>query len=502
MICLCLTGETRHEWTQQIDRNREYVGMVEMRVDLLRPAERTPTALGAWWEQHGGGLDSILTIRRRRDLGRWEGDEAQRLFLYSRLIPAIMPDYIDIELDRRGNPGWDQLALMFRAQEGTVLRSHHEAEEMPTDLAGTMALLAADPQEIPKLAIPCASTADLVRYLEAISEFRTRMNRRTAVWVGMGEYGRPTRLLPTRIGSLWTYAVEENAVAPGQISVHDLSQLYRINEAQPDWPVFAVVGDPIAHSASPRYHNERFASDGAQALYVPIRIDRFDQFEPLARLLGLSGVSVTVPHKRAALRFAGESEDEARRIGAANTLLYKRGPDGFFWIAANTDVEGFLAPLHTGTPSLDDGNAAAAVIGAGGAARAAVAGLIRLGYRPFVFNRTPERARDLVTDFELPADAAQSLDSGTGITAWMERTGIEPDLIVQTTSAGLDGVTDPMPRYEFGGRETLYEMIYDPLETPVVARARAAGCRVVTGTAMFEAQAAAQYRRFVEIISG
>lgn len=507
MICLCLNGETRHEWTRQIEQNREWVGMVELRVDLLHPAERTPTALGAWWEQHGKGLEAILTIRRSRDLGRWEGDEAQRLFLFTRLIPAVMPQFIDIELDRQGNPGWDQLALMFRAQEGTVIRSHHEPHAMPDDLGSVMARLASDPQEIPKLAVPCDSTADLIRLLEAVREFRRRMSRRSAIWIGMGEHGQPTRLLPARVGSLWTYAFdgEGEAPAPGQIAVRDLSELYRINEAQPDWPVFAVVGSPIAHSASPRYHNARFASDGAAAVYVPILIDHFDQFVPLAELLGIRGASVTVPHKAAALAFADESDEKTRAIGAANTLLADGNADERRWIAANTDVTGFLAPLErvdisdTQDPS---GGAVAAVIGAGGAARACVAALLEIGYRPILFNRTLERAQSVAKDFSLPSEDARALDGGAGITKLTEERGAAPELIVQTTSVGLDGESDPLSAYSFGGDETVYDLIYEPRETPLVRRARAAGCVTINGEAMFEAQAAQQYNHFLRLIAG
>jgi len=492
--------------------------MVEMRVDLLHPAERTPTALGAWWEQHGGGLDAILTIRRSRDLGRWEGDEAQRLFLFTRLIPAVMPQYIDIELDRQGNPGWDQLALMFRAQDGTVIRSHHETHGMPEDPAGLMARLAADAQEIPKLAVPCESTDELIRLLQAARGFRRRMNRRNGIWIGMGEYGQPSRLLPARIGSLWTYAFDADgtAPAPGQVPVEDLSRLYRINEAQPDWPVFAVLGSPIAHSASPRYHNGRFSSDGIDAVYVPIHLDRFEQFSTLADLLGILGASVTVPHKAAALAFADECDEETQRIGAANTVLLEGSPEERRWVAANTDVAGFLAPLqgpdmeYAGGSGSANGSTAdgatgtapvAAVIGAGGAARAVVAGLLRYGYRPILFNRTVERAETLATDFGLPPEDARSLDRGAGIEAFLSEHGGPPRLIVQTTSVGLDGEDDPAREYRFAGSEVVYDLIYHPAETPFLARARGAGCDTINGEAMFETQAAEQYRRFIRLLA-
>jgi 3-dehydroquinate dehydratase / shikimate dehydrogenase len=500
MICLCLSGETLTAWDESVRANRSWINMVELRVDLLKPAERSPRAIAAWRTRCAADLPVLLTIRRVRDLGRWEGDDAQRAFLLRDLIETLHPDYVDIELDRRGEPVWDQLALQVRSHGGTVLRSHHEVQGTPEEISSRMALLAREVREMPMLTVKIRTAADLATLVNAADEFSRRMPRRDAVWVGTGETGLISRVFPARFHSAWTYAtdVPDGAAAPGQVDARTLRELYRVGDASREWPLFAVIGAPVAHSRSPNYHNSRFIADGHQALYVPLRIDSFDEFGTLADALHLRGVSVTVPHKEAALALArregeGGVSAAAADAGAANTLV--RTADQR-WEADNTDVAAFLAPIAEligrGEPMR------AAVIGAGGAARAVVAGLVEQGVTPEVFNRTEERARRLVAALHLSGDHTHQLSE---LEQW---TGEPFDLIVQTTSVGMEGdleQLDPIPGYRFSGAETVYDIVYTPPETPLLARARAAGCTTISGGAMFEHQADRQYNLFVEALS-
>lgn len=491
MICLCLSGNTLERWGQELQRNRQWISVVELRVDLLKPGQRNPDAIRAWWKTQTPRLPAILTIRRARDLGKWEGDEAQRAFLFEELLDAVHPEYVDLELDRRGEPTWDRIALQVRAGGGTVLRSHHEIRETPSELSQLMVRLAGEPREIPKLAVHIRSASDLAALIRTADEFSALMAGRPALWVGIGEHGMLTRAFPARTRSKWTYAVdrEEAAVAPGQFDARTLHELYRVGDAGAQWPLFAVVGAPVAHSRSPEYHNKRFSADGIHALYIPLRVDRFTDFRELADLLPLQGVSVTVPHKEAAWKIGIEQEGgRAARVRAANTLV--RTADGS-WRADNTDVAGFLAPLREMEIAA---GLRAAVVGAGGAARAVVAGLREIEAEVYLFNRTVSRAEALAGDMELPADRVH------GIPALGRWSGEPFDLIVQTTNVGMQGPGDPVPDYRFRGSEIAYDIVYTRPETAFLARARSAGCRTINGETMFEHQAAEQYRLFVASI--
>lgn len=491
MICLSLTGDTLASWSEELERNRPWVSLVEFRVDLLRPAERNPEQLRRWWRGIAPPLPVVLTIRRSRDGGHWEGDEAQRAFLLEALVDALHPDYVEIDLDRRGAATWDALAMRVRAAGGTVLRSHCEPRETPESPSRIMARLAAEPREIPRLVVRMHSLDDLGAFLAAADEFSLRMPGRRALWIGMGDAGLLTRVFPARLGSSWTYGVDgERVRASCQEPVRKLHEVYRGGEAQRDWHLFAVLGNPVAHSRSPEYHNSRFLADRRRAIYIPLRVSDFSRFPALAEQLNLRGASVTVPHKESALKLASPGNDAAllRRVGAANTLL--RGADGT-WRAENTDIPGFLDPLEERMTSLE--GVRTAVIGAGGTARSVVAALRERTSDLHIFNRTVARAAGILEEMELPPSRAYSL---ADLESWQ---GAPFDLVVQTTSVGMQE-DDPVPGYSFRGTETVYDIIYTPPETPLLARARAAGCRTINGQAMFERQAELQYSLFTGLI--
>lgn len=434
MICLSLTGATRDEWSAAIDSQREWIDIVELRIDLLKPAERGVDDLVAWWNSHreAGAPPAILTIRRSGDLGRWEGDEAQRLHLFNRLVTALRPDYIDIELDRVGIPDWDRLAATVAHDGGRVIRSHHEARSTPSELATLMARLAAEPQEIPKLAVTPQSTDDTVRFVNAAREFGRMMRGRGGIWIAMGEYGLPTRVWPARCNSVITYAADltGGAAAPGQVAPEALARTFRVGAATAEWPAFAVVGDPIAHSRSPAYHNGFFVDHGIDAIYLPIRIDSFDSFEAVVEAFALRGASVTVPHKRAAREYVeargGTLSEEVIAGGVANTV-YRAG-DG--WHAANTDIAALYEAIAEAYPR-NLSEARFLVVGAGGAARGALAAFTGRVASIEIANRTISRAEEAARDFGLDRDRVFPLS---------RLSELEPgryDVIVQTTSVGM-----------------------------------------------------------------
>ncbi len=478
------------------------ISMVELRLDLLRPAERDPREIARWVHRLPATVPSILTIRRSSDLGRYEGDEAQRLILLEQILKeltAAAPSrwYVDIELDRAGDPQWDVLARFVRAEGGTVIRSHHVLRGSTPELSVLMARLAGEPREIPKLAVEVTSATAMARLVRSAREFHRRMPGRPAVWLGMGEYGMPTRAFPALLGSSWTYSTASGseAVAPGQIPPEELQEIYRPDEVTAGAAVFGVLGSPVGHSRSPGLHNRWFQERDADAIYLPFRLDHFGEFPLLAETFDLRGVSVTVPHKEAALAFAlqdgqGGATEEAVSVGAANTLV--RDARGC-WRAHNTDVKGFLAPLEGArVPSL--AGRAVAVAGSGGAARAVVAALVGLGAEVHIFNRTRSRAVELARHFGIPAGR-------TGELVELERSERGRwAMVVQTTSVGMHPGTDPLGELQFAGGELVYDIIYTPRRTALLERAAQAGCLVINGSEMLLRQAELQRDLFFQTL--
>ena len=239
-----------------------------------------------------------------------------------------------------------------------------------------------------------------------------------------------------------------------------------------------VVGWPVAHSRSPRLHGfwlERYAIDGA---YVPLAVAPADFARAIGGLVGcgFAGLNVTLPHKEAAFALCDEVAPSARRAGAVNTLIFRdRRVYG-----SNTDGAGFLA--HLRAEGVDPAAGPALLIGAGGAARAIASALLEAGCAVSLTARREEAAARLAA--ALP---------GLAILPWAARAAALADqaLVVNTTQAGMSG-NPPLALDLAHAAASLVvaDIVYVPLETPLLRAARAAGLRVVGGLGMLLHQAA------------
>ncbi|MEM1116586.1 MAG: shikimate dehydrogenase [Bacteroidota bacterium] len=246
-----------------------------------------------------------------------------------------------------------------------------------------------------------------------------------------------------------------------------------------------LLGDPVRHSASPAIHNAAFRERELDLAYLACRVeaDRLGEAMGGLHALGAHGANVTIPHKAQALRLANSAAEAAQALGAANTLV--RTEAG--WHAENTDVEGFLGPLEPHGERLDGGEAV--VLGAGGAARAVVYGLLtRYPLRRLrVVARRPAQAEALLADLE-PV-------RGTVETGVRSEAGdlSSVDLLVNTTPLGMgDGQTPYAGPFRAG--QVVYDLVYRPLRTPLLGAAETAGATTIGGLPMLLGQAAASFR--------
>jgi len=480
-VCLSLTGETLAQNLEVLQRYRPLVDLAELRADFLRPEELS----GLEHFPARAAVPVVLTIRRQRDGGRWAGAERERLRrLESALAGAYA--YVDLEEDVPGRA----LAGAARARGVGVIRSFHDLQGVPGDLAERLRALPRLPSELPKAAVTPKDTRDLVSLVQA---FRS-LARQRKILIGMGERGLFSRILAGRLGSSMTYcsAPEQSPAAPGHLDPRQLAGLYRFRAVGRETRLCGVIGDPIGHSRSPEIHNRGYAALGLNAAYLPFLVEQVEEFLTLADLLGVDGLSVTMPFKQAVIPFLRERDPVLSEIGACNTMV--RRPSGGpsrrrgGWYGTNTDVEGFLGPVRRHAPEILTRPGRAAVLGAGGAARSVVYALAAAGVPTLVLNRTPERAAALAGRFGC---AWGGLDA-----AGLARLEGYSDLVVQATGAGMEpqAGADPLPEYRFRGTETLFELIYEPEDTPIVTRARKAGCRVIRGFEMLLAQARTQFR--------
>ena len=261
-----------------------------------------------------------------------------------------------------------------------------------------------------------------------------------------------------------------------------------------------LVGWPVEHSVSPAMHNAAFEALGLNWRYVPLPV-RPGQVETAVRglgALGFRGANVTVPHKRAVIPALDSFGSNARALGAVNTLVIGQREDGSAAIGGfNTDDEGALSALRGGGFEPEEGGVAV-VVGAGGAARAVVFGLLRSGIGEVaVLNRTLERARALVADLSDPhtwLGTAYALPLTSETLIESARTA---DLLVNATPVGMwphggespwpDGV--PLPAHLI-----VFDLVYNPMETRLLGQARESGARPVGGLGMLVHQGAVAFQ--------
>lgn len=254
-------------------------------------------------------------------------------------------------------------------------------------------------------------------------------------------------------------------------------------------PLAGVIGMPVAHSRSPRLHGHWLRRYGIAGHYIPMPVMPEHLAEVLRVLprLGFVGVNVTIPHKEAVLTLADSVTDRAALIGAANTLIFR--PDGKIH-ADNTDGYGFVTNLRQHAPDWQPDAGPAALIGAGGAARAVVASLLDCGVREVrITNRTRLRSDQIRSEFGARlvvydwAQAGNMLDGAT--------------TVVNATSLGMEGKQPLRLPLDALSRDALVtDLVYTPLFTPFLEQAQARGCRIVDGLGMLLHQGAPGFERW------
>jgi 3-dehydroquinate dehydratase/shikimate dehydrogenase len=298
------------------------------------------------------------------------------------------------------------------------------------------------------------------------------------VLLAMGETGFPTRVLSTAFGGLYTYAAPTTAegTAAGQVSARQLRHLYRVEKFTRDAHIYGVLADPVRHSISPAVHNRAFQARRVDAVYLPFLVKpaQLKDFLMFADKLPLAGFSVTIPHKQRILRYLDVIDPDARRIGAVNTVWRKAGK----WRGANTDAEGVLAPLKR---HVRIAKSTVLVAGNGGAARGAAFALAAAGAKLSITGRNPDRVRALAKACDAEPLSREQAESRMF------------DVLIHSTPLGMSPRAD---QCFFDGHvpaKLVFDMVYNPLETTLIRKARNQGAQVICGLEMFLEQAARQF---------
>jgi shikimate dehydrogenase len=264
------------------------------------------------------------------------------------------------------------------------------------------------------------------------------------------------------------------------------------------WPTAStrpvvLLGWPARHSLSPEIHNAAFTEQGLDLVYLALEVPPVELHAVVAALgtMGVRGANVTVPHKQAVLECCDRLSDEARLIGAANTLTWTG--DGL--VGDNTDALGLEDALRADIGAVLQPTDRIVIFGAGGAARAAAVAIGRLGVGVTVAARRADAAAELaelaVRAGASTADAVDSTDEPA-----LRAAATPARVVVNATPLGMRGESLPTPLMNLHVDQVAYDLVYDPAETPFLQAARQHGAGAHHGLGMLVGQAAASYRRW------
>jgi len=495
--------------------------LVEFRLDEFTSDKAAITTL-----IEDSPLPSIVTIRPTFEGGQYTGSDSDRIPLFQAACAGTRkPAYIDVELIAyQKSPELRMAVQQLVSHPGQVnptdtglLLSNHDFTSRPIDLYQRIeAMLAAPACRVMKIVWRARSLRDNIEAFQIIEQ-----RHRPTIALCMGEEGLASRVLAKKFGALVTYvAVEDGAgTAPGQPSVAQIKSLYRWDQIDAATQVFGVIGHPVGHSISPAFHNAGFDATGFNGIYLPMPIPpEYEHFKATVATwlacesLHFKGASVTIPHKQNLLRFVqetgGEIEPLSAKIGAANTLIVR--PDGKLF-ACNTDYGAALDAVCDGLSITRDQLAGKriAVLGAGGAARAIVAGFAHYGATVVIYNRTFDKAAQLASDFHNQPTQHSGSGSGSGsgskskvVAAKMDKlcdsccevyinctsVGMSPNIDATAMDSAITSALSP--------GTVVFDTVYNPLETRLLREARASGCVTISGAEMFIRQGADQFTRF------
>jgi 3-dehydroquinate dehydratase / shikimate dehydrogenase len=458
LVCVPVCAKSVTGLEEACARASEYADVIELRVDCLQDLDFEIETFVSKLSR-----PIILTFRPAEQGGYRFLARPEREAFWAKNLKT---DWLcDIESD---------LQVEFGPN---VIVSHHDFSGMPHDLEQLYERMAATPAHVVKIAVRANDITDCIPIFKLLD--RARREKRELIAIAMGNAGIATRVLGPSRGAFLTYASleDESATAPGQVNARQLRSVYRIDQIDRETMICGLVGLPVMHSVSPHMHNAAFAAEGVNGVYLPLEVNDVAEF--MKRMVhprtceldwNLRGLSVTAPHKSSVIEHLDWVEPEASEIGAVNTVVV----DGHELRGYNTDVHGLVEPLRERLGSLKD--LRVGVIGAGGAARAAVWALGREQARVTLFARDAIKGALLATEFGV---SCERLDAAafSGYDVVINATPESPAVAEQLAGAGL-----------------VYDLIYNPIQTQFLKEAQRAGCQTLGGLPMLVTQARRQFQ--------
>jgi 3-dehydroquinate dehydratase / shikimate dehydrogenase len=463
-VCVAVGEATTAAVAARMAELAPWADLFEVRADYVSDLD-----LGALLRARSKPI--LFTLRSDAEGGRFpERDSPARRRLLLEAVERGV-DLVDVE----ARAGFDDVVAAKKGR-GLVL-SWHDMEGTPDDLDSIYERMAAEGPDVVKISVTARSVRDLGRLL-ALAARHAADEAPQLVAIAMGPLGVASRILGGRYNAPFGFASSASGrgTAPGQLTAPVLVDSYRVRSIGRDTRVYGLLGSDVQRSLSPAIQNRAFAECGIDAVYVPVQAESMDAFRDALPALALSGWSVTRPYKGAILGQLDSVTAQAAEAGSANTVVAQDGR----LLGLSTDGDGVLVPLRR---RIDPAGRRVAILGAGGAARAAAFALVRAGARVDVLARRAEQAREV---------AAATGCAGADLE---ELARVPYDVLVNATPLGSGAFPgeSPAPASALRSGSVVFDMVYEPRETPLLAAARARGCTTIDGVEMLVAQAVGQF---------
>jgi 3-dehydroquinate dehydratase / shikimate dehydrogenase len=470
-VCVAIIGATPAEMLEKATAVVKETPFLEFRLDYLEKPLLALPKLKHFLSENTA-VTAIATCRRAANGGKFAGNLAAEMEILSKAATSGF-HLVDLELESTESLKKGELQKL-RDTGVALIISHHDFAATK-DLDGIYKRIEPFHPDFIKI-VPTAKTltdnVTLMRFIERMDDHSN------IVGVCMGDAGIISRVLGLRAGSAFTFAAATagEETAPGQIAARTLIETYRIDQVDAATKVYGVAGNPIRSSLSPIMMNTAFRRETVNAVYLALQANKLADLLKLVHEIPIQGISVTMPLKQEIMAHLEKTDPLSAKIGACNTVL--RAQDGKLY-GFNTDVAGITGPLEK---RMSLRGAKALVLGAGGAARAAVFGLRDKGAEVFILNRTAETAQKL----------AKQSGSKTIKKDALAKTPF--DVVINATPVGMAGIKSaPLLEAKDLNTKLVFDLVYNPLETPLLRLARQQSIPIITGIEMFVQQGARQF---------
>ncbi|XP_076948340.1 bifunctional 3-dehydroquinate dehydratase/shikimate dehydrogenase, chloroplastic-like [Bidens hawaiensis] len=490
MVCVPLMSHSvEHMVDDMVRAKNEGADLVEVRLDCLtafEPARDLPTIVC------NKPLPIVVVYRPKRDGGLYDGDEKTRQEVLI-LAKELGAEYIDLELqvafeimEKHKLSQQNNCKIIVSSFVDKITSSKEDLSHLVTRMQSTGA-------HIIKLVTSATDITELSRIFHLLSHCQVPL-----IAYSTGERGLISQLLGPKFGGVLVYGSLEGNQVAGLPTLASLREAYGVEHIDADTKVFGLISKPVSHSKGPILHNPTFRHVGYNGVYVPMFVDDLKKFFNVYESPDFAGYSVGIPYKEAVMEFCDEVHPLAKAIGAVNTIV-KRLSDGKL-IGYNTDCEASITAIEDALKARGLVNGEASfpspltgkqfvLVGAGGAGRALSFGAKSRGARVIVFDIDYDRVKSLAQ-----AVSGQALP-------FEQLTTFQPEkgaVLANATPIGMHPNKNRIPVSEETLRDysVVFDAVYTPRKTTLLADAEAAGAIIVSGVEMFLRQAVGQFNLF------